>query len=358
MMKYLFILIAGIFLTLSCASQIRIPNSTKTPVETSDLERSKINEGIRLHDQGQYQEAIKLYEEALVANPDNVWALYEIAFSYSQMGNNDLSLDYALRALEYNSHLIGEISILAANILDNTGKPKQALELYQKAVTYQPDNHMLYYNMGVTYYGLEKLDEAQANFIKALELNQTHASSHLALAQVYMDKGEQIPSILLLYRFLILEPKTQRSATAINYLNNVLAAGVERKDDKNVNINIFGLTKGGDSQFHTIEVFYKLSRATRYVEKNEGKSEVAYRLLELNSLLAFMKKDELSENTPFIEKYLISYFADLNEADFTDCCLYYTHQLVENDEIQQWLKENWPKVREFEKWDKEYELSI
>jgi Tfp pilus assembly protein PilF len=356
-MKYLFILIVGIFLFLNCTSQIKIPESKKTPIETSDLESEKINEGIRLHDQGLYHDAIKLYEEALVINPDNVWALYEIAFSYSSLGNYDLSLDYALRALEYNSHLIGEISILAANILDYKGKPKQALELYQKAVTYQPDNHMLYYNMGITYYGLKKLDEAQTNFIKALELNQNHPSSHFALARIYMDKGEQIPSILLLYRFLILEPKTQRSVTAINHLNTVLAAGVERKDDKNVNINIFGLAQDGDSQFHMIEVFYKLSRATRYVEKNEGKSEVTHRLLELNSLLAFMKKDELNENTPFIEKYLISYFADLNEADFTDCCLYYTHQIADNEEIQQWLKENWSQVREFEKWNSDYKYN-
>ena len=356
-MKYFSILILSLLLFFGCSSQIRIPESIKTPVKTSDLESEKINEGIRLHDQGQFKDAIKLYDEALVINPDNVRALYETAYSYSELGNYDLSLKYALRALEYNSDLIADISILAANILDYKGKSKQALQLYEKAVTYQPDNHMLYYNMGVTYYGLKELDKAQANFIKALELNQSHASSHLALARVYMDKGEQIPSMLLLYRFLILEPKTQRSATAINFLNNVLAAGVEKKDDKNITINIFGLAQAGDSHFNMIEFSYKLSRATRYTEKNQGKSELEYRLAEFSSLMDFMTKDDLKETDPFIEKYLISYFADLKNGEYTDCCLYYTHQIVDNEEIQQWLKENRPKVRDFEKWNAEYTFS-
>ncbi len=103
-------------------------------------------------------------------------------------------------------------------------------------------------------------------------------------------------------------------------------------------------------------MFYKLNRATRYVEKNANKSEIELRLGEFSSLFEFMKKDDLKESDSFLEKYLITYFSDLNEAGFAECCVYYIHQLIDDETIQGWLRQNWHEIEEFEKWNNAYEF--
>ena len=44
-----------------------------------------IAEGVRSHDAGDYEGAIKAYEEALALEPQSVVALYEIALTYSAL---------------------------------------------------------------------------------------------------------------------------------------------------------------------------------------------------------------------------------------------------------------------------------
>ena len=357
-MKYWLIFIVFLFFLFGCASSVKIPESTKKPVESSETEKRKIDEAIELHDDGIYEEAIKIYEEILVNNPDNVFVLYEIAFSYHEFGNTEKSLEYCLRGLEYDSDFIGPLSMIAGNYLDILGKPKEALKVYENAVKYLPDENMLYYNIGITYIGLKKYSEAENNLLKSLELDQAHSSSHLALAQVYMDKGSQIPAMLLLIRFLILEPKSSRSAIALNYLNNVMSAGVEQVSENTINVNIFSSSDEKFSQFGTIEMFYKMTIATYYAEKDTTKSALDYRLEEITTLLEFLKKENLEETDAFLDKYLITYFSDLRDTGYSECCVYYTHQIVEDENVQVWLRKNWPDVHKFEIWNEEYQLEI
>lgn len=347
-----------ILLFISCTTKIIIPETLKQPVKSSELENAKINEGIQLHDQGFYKKAIKLYEEALQLNPDNVLAIYEISYSYFQLSNPKNSLKYSLQGLEYKSDLLSKFYMMAGNNLDILGKSKQAVEIYKKAIKLEPDQHLFYYNLGIAYFTMEEFDLAENNFIESIKRNQNHSSSHIALAKIYMKKGEQIPSLLLLSKFLILEPKTQRSVNALKYLEDVMASGVTKEDGKNININLFSLANKNNSRFSTIEIFFKLSRANRYIEENIDKSELQLRIQELGSLFAIMKKDNLKKSDKFLEKYLITYFSDLREADFSECFTYYIHQLVDNKEIQDWLRLNWPKIQEFEKWNSEYRLNI
>jgi tetratricopeptide (TPR) repeat protein len=351
------IIITISMLLIGCAGSIKLPNPDKYPAPASESESAKITAGTDLHDQGKYQDAIKLYEEVLVTNPDNTWALYEIAYSCFQAGQSQKSLEYALRGTAYKSEMLGQFYIIVGNSLDAMGKPDEAIKVYEKAIGYIPNDNMLFYNLGITYYGQKKLEPAQNNFIKSLQFNQNHASSHLALAEILITKGEQIPALLLLNRFLILESGTRRSATALAYLENVMAAGVNQESENKININVLGLLQD-NSPFSTIELFYKLNRATRHTDENKNKSELELRLGEFSSLLSFMKKEDLKETDPFLEKYLISYFCDLRDAEFAECCVYYINQLSSNEQIQEWIKSHQTKIEEFEKWNSNYKLSM
>ncbi len=355
-MKY--ILILSLLIFISCTPKINVPEPLKESVKSSELENTKINEGISLHDKGFYKKAIKLYQEALQINPDNVLAMYEIAYSYSLTGDHENSLKYSLKGLEYKSEYLGILYMTAGNSLDILGQSENAIKVYTKAISFNPNEHMFYYNLGITYYQMSNFEKAEENFIESLKRNHNHPSSNMALAEIYINKGQQIPAILLLCKFLINEPKSQRSIQAHEKLTNVLSAGVTKESEKNISVNIFALADPNKTQFSTIEMFFKLSRATRYTEENKDKSEIELRLSELSSLMAFMKKEDLKSQDKFIEKYLITYFSDLSKNEFNTVFTYYIHQIYNKTSIQEWLKKNWPKVDEFEKWNTGYELNI
>ena len=203
----------GVFFILllliwSCASGLKLPNPTKKVSESSEYENERIHEAITLHDQSRFSEAIEIYQDILIRNPDNIFAIYELSFSYFQSGQIEKSLEWAMKGLSYDSEFLGSFYMIVANDRDILGKPQDAVNAYQKAIEYSPDDAMLYYNLGITYYGKGELEKAEANFIKGIQLNPNHPSGHLALGDLYLNQGDHIPSIFLMCRFLILEPKT------------------------------------------------------------------------------------------------------------------------------------------------------
>ena len=351
-------LIPVLLLIISCTSKITIPEAQKNPVPASDYENSKISEGIELHDKGFLKEAVQCYREVLQLNPDNIQALYEMSYSYFQMGDQENSLKYSLKGMQYRSDLLSQFYMNAGNSLDIMGKARQAVDIYKRAISIDPAQNMFYYNMGIAWLRLDDLQKAENSFVASLRLNPDHASSHYALADMYMQRGQQIPAILLLCKFLIIEPNSERSLIALDRLAQALAAGVSQEDDKNISVNIFGLSDKTDNPFSSIEMFYKLSRVSRYNDENKDKSEIELRENELSALLSFMDKKDLKDENTFMQKYLISYFSDLAKAGQTETFIYYIHQAWDDKTVQQWLRLNWPRIEAFEKWKQQYRLSI
>jgi tetratricopeptide (TPR) repeat protein len=81
-MKRLLSLVAVCFLffsSLAFAGGLKKP--AKKPSEISREQKAILQEGVSLHDQGDYDGAIKKYESVLQINPDAVDALYEMSFS-------------------------------------------------------------------------------------------------------------------------------------------------------------------------------------------------------------------------------------------------------------------------------------
>jgi tetratricopeptide (TPR) repeat protein len=322
------------------------------------MEETKIAEGVEFHDKGFFKEAIKCYDEVLQLNPDNVHALYEMSYSYFQMGDQENSLKYSMRGMQYKSDLLSQFYMNAGNSLDILGKPEQAIAIYKKAIAIDPGQNMFYYNMGIAYLRLEEPEQARKNFIESIRRNPDHASSHYALADMYIKDGEQIPAILLLCRFLIIEPNSERSLVALDRLIQVMSAGVKQEDEKNITINLFPADSDEADVFQSIEMLYKLSRATRYLEENKNKSAVELRLDELSALFSYLDKEKLNDDSSYIEKYLITYFSELARAGQQEAFVYYIHQAWDNESVQQWLRENWPRTEAFKKWKQQYSFNI
>ncbi|MDR3328271.1 MAG: tetratricopeptide repeat protein [Prevotellaceae bacterium] len=196
--------------------------------------KNLVNQGIALHDEGNFKAAIEKYQKALSIEPKNSWANYELSYTYFAMQDYDNAIKFSELSIKYDKNATAYIVL--GNSLDLKGNTAKALKIYKKALKQFPNEYMLNYNFALTCFNQKKYDDAQKAAVNAITNNPKHASSHLILSSIMQVKGEKIKSLLPLYYFLMLEPNSQRSEKSYNTLNNILYSGVEKKDDKNITI--------------------------------------------------------------------------------------------------------------------------
>ena len=138
-----------------------------------------IENGIALHDEGQYRQAIKQYEKALKIDKKSALANYEIALSYHALGDRKAALKYANKAAKgKGSQDMPMLYVMRGSLLDDGGKAKQAIKVYEQGIRRFPNDHMLYFNMGITYARMGMNVKAKNAFINAIAKNYSHTSSH------------------------------------------------------------------------------------------------------------------------------------------------------------------------------------
>src|SRR5215217_2347965 len=101
-----------------------------TPTPPTEKETALIKQGVALHDRGDYDGAIKKYEEALKDNPTNVSALYEMAYSYQLKNDLRKSLEVAYKGAQYKSDTLPLLYVVIGNDLDMLHESKKAIEVY------------------------------------------------------------------------------------------------------------------------------------------------------------------------------------------------------------------------------------
>ena len=71
---------------------------------------------------------------------------------------------------------------------DHQGKTNDAIQHYEKALSYSPNYYPAHNNLGSAYLGRQKFDEAQAQFEAALKANQNDVEAYFNLANVLVLK--------------------------------------------------------------------------------------------------------------------------------------------------------------------------
>jgi tetratricopeptide (TPR) repeat protein len=314
-------------------------------------ENNFITEGIKMHDKGDYTGAIEMYKKALQSNKNSMHAHYEMASSYLSLKDYANTLKHADKVIARNQDYVDQAYILKGSALDLSGRKTEAVQAYKAALKKFPKNHLLYYNLALTSFNLKKYTDAEAALINALKLNPLHASSHFLLGMCMLAQEKRVQANLALYNFLLLEPKTKRSASALMALEDEWKnAGQVKPASK---------TAGGkktDDEFGTATLMMDMLEAAKKNESNKNKLAVAL-FAENSHILFTILGEEKKDKKGFWWNFYVDYFYTLAKNNHTEALCYYIMQ-SRDESYDVWLKDNMAKMETFSEWYTKYQHKL
>ncbi len=344
MKKFFFFLLLGATLFLSL------------PVVAQDEFTDLINEGVALHDAGKYPEALKKYEQALFIDKKAPRVYYEMGYTYQAMKQYDNAIkayDKVIKIGEKDETLLLTY-MNKASILDDAGKPKEAIKLYKKGIEIYPDHYLLHFNLGITNFRLNNTNEAITAFENAILLNPGHASSHFALSNLQLLLGKRPQSLLSQYFFLLIEPKTERATETYKYLIEQLQKGVKSVDSQSgnkININLSPSSiNTEDTAFVVAELMLSMSAAMRYIDENKNKTDEQFFVEQTDTFFKVLgdSQEEYPKQGIYWELYA-NFFGKLQKAGHTEAFCYHISQ-SKGAVVDKWMKENGEKIDAFYTW--------
>lgn len=318
-----FCLIINVFLIFNiCSAQQTTTSQTQTSSRLNQEEQAIVDEGTALHDQGKYDEAIAKYKHVLDKNPNNVLVIYKMASSYFAAAKYDDCIKFATQGSHFKSYYLPQFYLMIGNSLGKLGKTDEAISSFKQALEILPDNQLLHFNLAAMLSNTGAFDEARSHLKTAIRLDPKHASSHFALGQIYYKQEYRFPSMLALYRFLTLEPTSQRSQKALSMLEqNVIPAGAALKDE-------------GD--------FAKYEPMMSSIQKSKQQ-----RVELLDKLFSGMANEKDHGN--FVIDNYFPYFSAIKKNGFVAPFVNYIYQ-SSDAEAAQWVKNHPDDINRFLEW--------
>ncbi len=180
------------YLMLEVADSALVPMVSKFKVQAN---KSPNNDywpyclGVIYEKQNDYSKAIEFYSKAYIKDGSPITA-YRIANCYDDLGNYSAGLKYIEEAIAKDSSDYSFIN-MKANILDNAGRSKEAIEVMDKYVNLNPEYYFGYYRRGWIKDHSGDIDGAIEDYSMAIALEPQYAYTYLNRGVLYRLKGEK-----------------------------------------------------------------------------------------------------------------------------------------------------------------------
>lgn len=346
---------------LVAATALFVLHSLFSIAQNPDEAASLVAEGVALHDKGDYAAAIEKYDAALRKDEDNINALYEKSFTLYALGKHKdcISICKSIIKKYPDNALLKAVYIQYGNALDDIGKTKDALEVYEEGIAKFPNEYLLHFNKGLTLQKLSKYEEALVIYQQSLSLKPLHSSSNLYTG-LLLEKNNKIPALLAYCTFLAIEPKSKRSKEILEAVNNIMGANV-KKEGNNINIMLSSgmlddmKNKKDENNFRTQELIFTFSAA---LDNSKDVDSIAHTPAEKFDLKLQLLINSLAEGAKdgkgFYWKHYVPFFIALKENNLTSLFSRLIFLSSGDEDNSKWLEEHDDKVSDFYDWLKAY----
>jgi tetratricopeptide (TPR) repeat protein len=306
-----------------------------------------VNQGVALNDQGKYADAVTKYTEALKLDPENVKANYEMAFTLSVSGKGSDGIPYIEKAIKgsTNTSLTAACYEVLGSIYDDTHQTQKAIDAYKEGIKIKPDYQRLYFNLGITYSRNKQYSEAEANAIKAIQLDPKHASSQRLYALVAFHQDKRVNALEAFCSFIMLEPNTARTAEAYGNIQHILQGGV-LKDASGRNAIILSPKDNQENQ--TLNMAISMATLAGQSKKLQGMDLLEYELKAIFGVTGELAEKKTDKS--FFDKGFAAYFYQLSKSNNMPAFTRLLSMSANKDENGKWMADHADMVKELSNW--------
>ena len=145
---------------------------------------------------GEYEKSVRYFKRAIAIDPDYSDAMNNLGVAYVRMEKWDTALKYFKRALKNPLYMNPESAYSNMGyVFYKKGEYTAAVNTLQEAISKYPDFPRPFYILGMVYMELGKVDDAIAEFKKALDLAPRYMDVHWELANAYLRTGDNVEAI-------------------------------------------------------------------------------------------------------------------------------------------------------------------
>ncbi len=320
----------------------------------------KGNQAIKLEDDGEYEKAIKLFEEAQKLDPDKIDYPYEIAYSYMQLKEYKKAINIGEKLTKHKD--VEDMNYeLLGNAYDYLGKEDKAIEIYEEGLKKFPNSGRLYLEMGVMQMIKKDYNKALAYYEKGIEVAPQFSSNYYWAAKIYCSSTEEVWGMIYGELFINIERNTKRTVEISKLLYDTYKSEIKFTSDtsfsvsfsKNASISIDDLK---DSSMFLLPFGIGIYEPTLMMSTINEKS------IDINSL------DRIRKN--FVE----TYFKNGNDKKYPNILFDYQNKILkagnleaynhwilmkgDEDDFTKWQSDNKDKWDNFVKWFTDNKIQI
>ena len=147
-------------------------------------------------DNGEYDKAIKAFQEAIKLNSNNSVTYYNMGIAYYNKEEYDNAIESYKKAIEINPKYDSAYNNMG-NAYANKKEYDKTIESYKKAIEINPKYDSAYNNMGIAYANKkEEYDNAMELYKKAIEINPKYENAYTNLFELQIIQNQVLDTNL------------------------------------------------------------------------------------------------------------------------------------------------------------------
>lgn len=302
-------------------------------------------QGKTYYEQKDFPKAINSYESALKLSPNNDNIRYELTQVYMEIGDYTSAIQHYNKMIRTDGLRMLDAFFMKGQAQYLLGQRKKAIKTYRQAIDVFPNDPLLYYNLARYEHEEHEYDAAELHLTEAIYLDKNHPSSHLLMAYIAISKKERVKAMLSLYYFLLLEPNSERAATAFQILLRLQKENISQQHYADIEL------KNEENQQDDFQIadmlisFLLVSQQEKLTSQSDSEAFVIRNEIFFKTLSELM-----NDKNSFWWNTYVSFFRNMSELGYTEAYSYHISQTELNTEKIEWIKENANAVGKFYTW--------